>query len=111
GLVLTHFRQVEPLAGEERAIVALQQAVEPPHDRPLEALEHRLGVRLARGPSNGWREGAALFRNGGGHAGGTCDPATAQRCGSSRSGRSGFGTMSTIRLTTSSGLTRSASAS
>jgi hypothetical protein len=41
-LVLAQVREVDPLAVEERSIVALKQAVQAPDDLPVEPLEDAL---------------------------------------------------------------------
>ena len=43
-LVLAHLGKVVALTREHGAVVALQDAVELAHDRPVDALEQRLGV-------------------------------------------------------------------
>ena len=47
-LVFAQVRQVEPGAAHQRAVVALQQAVEPADDRPFEPAQRALGP-LGRG--------------------------------------------------------------
>jgi hypothetical protein len=47
-LVFAQVGQVEPGAAQQRAVVALQQAVEPADDLPLEPAQHLLGVVGAR---------------------------------------------------------------
>ena len=42
-LVLAQVGQVQPGAAPKRAVVALQQAVQPAQHRPLQALQHLVG--------------------------------------------------------------------
>ena len=44
GLVLAYLRQVVPLAGEQRAVIPLQDAIQAPNHLPVQALEQAIGV-------------------------------------------------------------------
>jgi hypothetical protein len=58
GLVLAQVGQVEPAAAHQRAVVALQQAVEPPDDMPLQLPQQAVGLAGQAGqglPGGGFR--------------------------------------------------------
>ena len=97
GLVLAQVGEVEPVAAEQAAVVALEAAVEPAHDPPLELPEQSL--RRQRG---------GLVH---GEPPGLCPPGTPAWAGRSRSGVCGTGTESRIGVSRSSALMSSASAS
>jgi hypothetical protein len=59
GLVLAQVGQVEPAAAHQRAVVALQQAVEPPDDRPFQPAQQAVGLPGKRGRGARWRVQAA----------------------------------------------------
>jgi hypothetical protein len=59
GLVLAQIGQVQPAAAHQRAVVALQQAVEPPDDMPLQLPQQAVGLPGTWAGVARWRVQAA----------------------------------------------------
>ncbi len=60
-LVFAQVGQIETAAAHEGSEIALQQAIEPAHHGPLQALQHRIGALGGRCRTRWWRLGFRAF--------------------------------------------------